>query len=133
MYNLSCSVHNYITLIPFQFMTATVGLDMVQTILGEEFDIDELNDIVNYGMSQGVSGFIYSSDLYDVYQKHKDEIMSGLDEYCEDMFAQSAHSYIAEQLSFDDDHWTEQQFIEHAVWMYVEMRAWFYVNSNGDY
>ena len=99
------------------------------TILDEEFDIDELNDIVNYGMSAGVSGFIYSSELYDAYHKHKDEIMSGLDEYCEDMFSQSAHSYIAEQLSFDDAHWTEQQFIEHAVWMYVEMRAWFYVNS----
>ena len=111
----------------------TVCSPAMYDILDEEFDIDELNDIVNYGMSAGVHGFIYSSDLYDVYQKHKDEIMSGLDEYCEDMFAQSAHSYIAEQLSFDDDHWTEQQFIEHAVWMYVEMRAWFYVNSNGDY
>ena len=62
------------------------------TILGEEFDIDELNDIVNHGMSAGVSGFIYSSDLYDAYQKHKDEIIDGLDEYCEDNFSQSAHS-----------------------------------------
>ena len=102
------------------------------TILGEEFDIDELNDIVNHGMSAGVSGFIYSSDLYDAYQKHKDEIIDGLDEYCEDNFSQSAHSYITEQLSFDDDHWTEQQFIEYAVWMYVEMRAWFYVNGYQD-
>ncbi len=53
-------------------------------ILVDDFDIDELIDIVNYGMSQGVSGFIYSSDLYDAYHKHNDEIMSGLDEYCED-------------------------------------------------
>lgn len=101
-------------------------------ILGEEFDVDQLNDIVEHGMAAGVSGFIYSSDLYDAYHDHKDEIISGLDEFCEDNFAQSAHSYIAEQLSFDDDHWTEQQFIEHAVWMYVEMRAWFYVNGYND-
>ena len=110
-------------------MTATVGLDMVQTILGEEFDIDELNDIVNHGMSAGVSGFIYTSELLDKYTEFKNEIMDELDEYCEDNFAQSAHSYIAEQLNFDSNDWGEQQFIEHAVWMYVEMRAWFYVNA----
>ena len=32
------------------------------TILDREFDIDELKDIVLYGMSAGVSGFIYTRD-----------------------------------------------------------------------
>ena len=110
----------------------TVCSPAMYTILGEEFDIDELNDIVNHGMSAGVSGFIYTSELLDKYTEFKNEIMDDLDEYCEDNFSQSAHSYIAEQLNFDSNDWGEQQFIEYAVWMYVEMRAWFYVNGYND-
>ena len=37
-------------------MTATATM---HTILGVEFDTDELRDIVTHGMSGGVSGFIY--------------------------------------------------------------------------
>ena len=37
-------------------MTATATM---HTILGVEFELDELRDIVNHGMSAGVSGFIY--------------------------------------------------------------------------
>ena len=39
-------------------MTATLSNTMF-TILDREFDIDELRDVVNHGMSAGVSGFIY--------------------------------------------------------------------------
>ena len=111
----------------------TVCSPAMYDILGEEFDIDELNDIVNHGMSSGVSGFIYYSENLKKFNEYKDEIIDGLDEFCEDNFSQSAHSYIAEQLNFDSKDWGEQEFANHAVWMYVEMRAWFYVNSNGDY
>ena len=128
MYNLSCSVHNYNHTHSF-VLFMTICSPAMYTILDEEFDIDELNDIVNHGMSAGVSGFIYTSELLDKYTEFKNEIMDDLDEYCEDNFAQSAYSYIAEQLNFDSNDWGEQQFIEHAVWMYVEMRAWFYVNG----
>ena len=42
-------------------------------LLGRTFDEDELLDIARYGCSGGVSGFIYSSELYDVFSKYEDE------------------------------------------------------------
>ena len=44
-------------------------------VLGHEFTLDELTDIANHGMSAGVSGFIYSSELHDVYEKYENNIM----------------------------------------------------------
>jgi len=92
-------------------------------ILDHEFTLDELRDISNHGMSQGVSGFIYSSDLRNYWDKHEDIITDYLDGFCDDNFGQSMCAYIVEQLTFDDEAWTMQQLIEHAVWMYVELRA----------
>ena len=104
------------------------------TILDEEFELSELNDIINHGMSAGVSGFIYHHDIISKYKTYKQEIMDYLDGFCDDMFNQSAHAYIAEQLSYDDSHWDGDDFIEHAVWMYVECRAHdLYNAANGDY
>ena len=80
-------------------------------------------------MSGGVSGFIYSSELRHLWDKHEDTIMDWLDGYCDDAFGQSAMSYIAEQLTFDDNFWTMQQLIEYAIWMYVELRADEIVNT----
>ena len=111
----------------FQFMT--ICSPQVFTILGEEFEYDELRDIESHGMSAGFSGFIYRSELEDKFNKHEDEIMTRLDEFCDDCFNQSACAYIAEQLSFDDSHWTTQEFKEFAVWMYAELLADEYIND----
>ena len=46
-------------------MTAT--LTRSYTLLGEEFDYDELQDIAQYGANAGVHGMTYSSELYDVW------------------------------------------------------------------
>jgi hypothetical protein len=92
-------------------------------ILDKELELDELRDIVDHGMLQGVPGFIYLSDILGKYTEHKNEITEYLNRFCLDNFNQSMHAYIAEQLSFDDEHWTEQEFIQYAVWMYVECRA----------
>ena len=114
-------------------MTATVS-PQVFTILGEEFELDHLNDIINHGMACGVSGFIYYHEINSKYTEFKQEIMNYLDGFCEDCFNQSAHAYIAEQLSFDDEHWDEQDFIGHAVWMYAECRAHdLYNAAHGDF
>ena len=104
----------------------------VYTIFGEELELDDLHDIVNHGMECGVSGFIYSSELDDKFTKNEDEIMNYLDRFCDDCFGQSACSYIAEQLSFDDKSWTMQEFKEYAVWMYVELRAHDIINDVED-
>jgi hypothetical protein len=42
-------------------------LDRTYDILGREFDLDELKDVATYGASQGVSGFIYTSELRDIF------------------------------------------------------------------
>ena len=112
----------------------TIAAPQLFVILDEEFELDQLNDIITHGMSAGVSGFIYSSEIRDKWDEHEDVITDYLDGFCEDNFGQSMWSYIAEQLSFDDKYWTKQELIEHAVWMYVELRAHdLYNAANGDY
>jgi hypothetical protein len=98
-------------------------------ILDHEFTLDELRDIVNHGMSLGYSGFIYSSDLRDTWDKHEDMITDYLDGFCDDNFGQSMCAYIVEQLTFDGEDWTMQQLIEYAVLLYVELRANEIVNT----
>ena len=53
-------------------MTAT--LTRSYTLLGEEFDYDELIDIAQYGANTGVHGMTYSSDLYDVWVNHGEDV-----------------------------------------------------------
>ena len=102
-------------------MTATIP--KLFFILDEEFELDQLRDIVNHGMSQGVPGFTYSSEIRDKWDEREGWIISYLNEWCEDNFNQGMFDYIAEQLSFDDKFWTMQDLIEYAVWMYVECKA----------
>lgn len=107
----------------------SITAQQLHFILDHEFTLDELRDICNHGMSAGVSGFIYHSELRDLWDKHEDYIMDWLDGFCDDNFGQSAMSYIAEQLSHDDKYWTMQCVIEYAIWMYVELRAQEIVNT----
>ncbi len=47
----------------------------LKAVLDERFtDIDEVRDITNHGMAAGWGGFIYSSELYDFFEKYEDEI-----------------------------------------------------------
>ena len=48
------------------------------TILDHEFELDELRDIVNYGMNAGVSGFIYYHETCAFYDEHEQEILDYL-------------------------------------------------------
>lgn len=104
-------------------MTAT--LTKTFTILDHEFDIDQLNEIATHGMSQGVNGFIYSSELHDIFERHEHVILDALDSYADDIGASSAMSMITESIQRGDDehHYTMQDIKETAVWMYVEMVA----------
>ena len=65
---------------PFPSMTSTVTRSY--TILDTEFEVDELKDIVNYGMSSGVSGFIYTRDNVAKFNENDDEI----EEYLSDWY-----------------------------------------------
>ena len=96
------------------------------TILDREFEVDELIDISKHGMSGGVSGFIYSTELAEIYDKHADTILDALDELADQIGEQSGTAMVI--ISFtkhdEDCYYTMQNIKEHSVWMYVEHRAW---------
>ena len=102
-------------------MTATMtrGYD----ILNRTFEYDELQDIARYGAVAGVNGFIYSSELYDVWVNHGEDIASYLDEFADACFGKSWEAMILSNPNIDSDYWTTQQLREWAIWSYLELRA----------
>ena len=70
---------------------------------------EELEDIVNHGMSGGGSGFIYHHELYTLFLDHEDEIL----EYCE-----SNCGFTLSDLAINCS--TISELATKAVWMYVE-------------
>ena len=98
-------------------MTATLS-DTMFTILDREFDIDELRDVVNHGMSGGVSGFIYFHECVDKFDMHDDEIQDYLSDWCHDNgVGQSSFAYFA------PDAEDITQLKNKLVWSYVELKA----------
>jgi hypothetical protein len=97
-------------------MTATIAM---HTILGEEFELDELRDIVNCGMSAGVSGFIYYHETTDKFDEHDDEIQDYLSDWVHDNsgFNGSSFSYFAPECE------DITQLKNKLVWAYVELKA----------
>ena len=105
----------------FHSMTATISQPVTHILLGEIFDYDELQDIAQYGADTGVHGFTYSSDLYDVWVSHGEDIASYLEDFANDCLDKSWESMIINTL--DPDSWTTQQMREKAIWCYLELRA----------
>jgi hypothetical protein len=103
-------------------MTATQTF----VILDREFEVDELKDVANHGMSGGVSGFIYSTELADIYDKHEDTILDLLDTFADDLGEQSGMAMVINSYTKNDEecHYTMQDIKEHSVWMYVEVKAY---------
>ena len=98
-------------------MTATVSNTMF-TILDREFELDELNDVVNHGMSAGVSGFIYTLECADKFDEHDDEIQDYLSDWCHDNgVGQSSFAYFA------PDAEDITQLKRQLVWSYLELKA----------
>ena len=71
-------------------------------------DIDEIKDVANYGCSAGVSGFIYSSEIADVFDEYEDQLEDLLD------------SHGIKYTDLVPDFETLQQVKEAAVWYAVE-------------
>jgi hypothetical protein len=87
------------------------------TILGHEFDLDELRDIVDHGMSVGVSGFVYYSETTKVFDEYDDEIQDFLSDWCYDNGMGPAFAYFA------PDAEDITQLKNKLVWSYVELKA----------
>ena len=91
----------------------TTATTMQYTILGEEFDYSELQDIAQYGADTGVHGFTYSSDLHEMYDANEDLINDELESL----------GYTMAQVFTDKEFETLQQYKEWACWAYLESRA----------
>ena len=83
------------------------------TILGEEFEYDELKDIANHGADTGVHGFTYSTDLHNIYEEYTEAI----DDHIYELGYSMAEVF--EEHGFD----TLQQYKEWACWVYLESMA----------
>ena len=109
----------------------TVATVQTFDILGHEFDMDALNDIATHGCVAGVSGFIYSSELADVFDKHEEDIWTFLDEHAFDLGLNSGIQMVVDYVTKDDPFYTMQEIKEKAVWMFVELFAVRLLQRNG--
>ena len=73
---------------------------------------DELRDITRHGLSGGVSGFIYYSELYSLFLDFEEEIL----EYVTEQTGMTFSDLAAGRFSID-------QLAQKAVWTYVECWA----------
>ena len=113
-----------------QVMTTTTALTF--DILGSEFDLDQLNDIANHGCAAGVSGFIYSTELAETFDKYEDTIMSFLDDYAFDLGEDNGFRMVLNSMDRRGIEYSTLQIVkEQAVWMYVELMAVQLLQRNG--
>lgn len=84
------------------------------------FDLDQCRDIATHGMAQGVSGFIYSHNLWEWFNENTDEIESYLNEWIDNCCDGNVNSYIQYLGSKCEDH---LQLKADAVWLYVEQKC----------
>mgnify|MGYP001398330601 CR=1 FL=1 len=106
----------------------------MHTILDVEFDTDELKDIVNHGMSAGVSGFIYTRDCVDKFNEHDDEIEEYLSDWYHDNMGEDDYiSAIAgsEMNSYPHPVGSIDELKNRMVWAYVELKAYDLLNEAG--
>ena len=77
------------------------------------FDKDQLADMAKYGANTGYAGLTYSSDLYDLFEAHEEEIWDILEE------AGLLFSNFIE----DGQKWSMQEVREPATWAAAEIIA----------
>jgi hypothetical protein len=81
-----------------------------QALAARFTDLDEIKDVANHGCLGGVSGFIYSSELFDFFTEHEADIQDKLNDLGINL------TYLAT----DPEDWTFQELREKAVWFVVE-------------
>ena len=109
-------------------MTSTVTRSY--TILDTEFEADELIDIVNHGMSGGVSGFIYTRDNVAWFDENDDEIEEYLSDWYYDTHGE--RNYIG-MIAGEGKHsvCSIDELKNRMVWTYVELKAFEILSENG--
>ena len=122
---LSCSVQLHVHFI--QLLMQTINRNY--TIAGTEFDVDQLKDIVNHGMSAGVAGFIYYSECIQHFDNHEDEIESYLSDWYHDNMGED--NYIHAITEGRPEIASIDALKTHMVWAYVELKAFEILSENG--
>ena len=103
-----------------QMINAMETAERTWSILDHEFELDQLRDIANHGMSAGVSGFIYTSECVAIYDEHDDEIEEYLSDYYFDTM--NERNYMA-AICTDVEPGSIDELKNKMVWMYVEGKA----------
>jgi hypothetical protein len=73
-------------------------------------DQTEIRDVANHGCAGGVSGFIYSSELFEFFNEHESDL--------EDLMQELGLGL--GDLVKDTNDWTYQEMRENTVWIAVE-------------
>ena len=111
-------------------MTSTVTRSY--TILDTEFEVDELIDIVNHGMSSGVGGFIYTRDCVDKFNEYDDEIEEFLSDWYHDNMGEDNYiGAIAGDANNSYSVGSVDELKNRMVWSYVELKAFEILSENG--
>ena len=112
-------------------MTATINRNY--TILDHEFDVDQLKDIVNHGMSSGVGGFIYTHQCVDAFNEYEDDIETFLSDWYHDNMG--VDNYIGAIAGTEGGNSYSVGSIDELknrmVWAYVELKAFEILSENG--
>ena len=108
-------------------MTQTVS--RTYTILGSEFDVDQLKDVVNHGMSSGVPGFTYYSDTIAKFNEFEDDIETYLSDWYHDNMGED--NYINAITGVHDRIYSIDALKNTMVWIYVELVAFEILSENG--
>ena len=90
------------------------------------FDVDQLKDIVNHGMSGGVSGFIYTKDNVAWFDENSDEIEEFLSDWYHDNLGEDNYiGAIAGVTLGISQHpvGSIDELKTRMVWAYVELKA----------
>ena len=112
-------------------MTQTVSRSY--TILGREFEADELKDIVTHGMSAGVGGFIYTRECCDAFDEYEDDIETYLSDWYHDNMG--VDNYIGAIAGTEGGNsysvCSIDELKNRMVWAYVELKADEILANNG--
>ena len=124
------SVAHCYTIQPVYYSMTTATM---HTILDVEFEIDELKDIVNHGMSAGVGGFIYTRDNVKHFDNNDDTIEEYLSDWYHDNMGED--NYIGAIAGTENGNsypvGSIDQLKERMVWVYVELKAFEILNELG--
>ena len=90
---------------------------LITTLENRFDDPDEIRDISNHGITGGFSGFIYSTELCEFFDRYEDELADHLEDL----------GVTLSDLVEDETCWTFQEIKEKSVWIVVE--SWAHIRA----